>query len=142
MSSWDKTIVGSLVLEEEAVFERQYETASWYTHIKVKAGSYPVYMLLGRPAYAHNEVHYELPGVVVKSHFVNRVFSFSRARVNEDIGKPDIYRRSTPIWSFARSVATGCKYYSYDKKPYHYTSRMSTSFRVACSGLRIYNLCV
>lgn len=75
--------IGTATLRETKTFRNSYETASWYTDVEVPAGTVTdirtdgYWIIVGRGE-----------GTIVSSYFVNRVFTSSSAKVNEDVGKP------------------------------------------------------
>lgn len=124
-----KTRIGTYVLTESKTFTRTYETASWYTNIEVPAGEYPIYATVrdGKVSSTWGEgPSYSLPGVVTASYFVNRLFTASSARVNEDVGKPDTYAASTYCYALAKAVLDGADWVrlepGFEARPIHFVS--------------------
>ena len=100
--------IGTYVITEPTVFTRTYETASWYTNIEVAPGEYDITAVVrdGKVSSSWGEEPtWSLPGVVVASYFVNRLFTASSAHHNEDVGKPDTYHGGTYGYALAGVVA-------------------------------------
>lgn len=85
------TLIGYVTLAHEREFTQTYETASWYTRVMVPAGRYPVTGYVSRGTIDNWGVCVHMRGTVTASYFVNRVFTSSSARINEDVGKPFDY---------------------------------------------------
>ena len=96
----------TFVLTEPKVFTQTYETASWYTDIEVPAGEYPIVYTDANHQVVDPEVTraywagVKLEGVIVASHFENRVFSSVSFRDNADVGKPATYHFGTYAYMF------------------------------------------
>ena len=80
--------IGTLTLPKAHTFERRYETASWFTKIRIPAGEYPVV----RVTYWHNNTQLrcviaKLPGVEIDSYFVDRIGPHSTSRRGEHNGR-------------------------------------------------------
>lgn len=92
MKILSERVIGSLVLPEGHTFTRHYETASWYTDIRVADGTYDV-VLKSYEINGHTRtvVTCSLPGVVTGSSFTDRLFHCSSTHVNEDVGKADTW---------------------------------------------------
>ncbi len=110
-----KQTIGKFILKKATRFQTSEQTACNYRTIEVPAGEYPITM--GK--------HYEggmvmtdilLPGIIVESHFVNRLFaSSSMADTSSEIGKPYEYRLDYYQWTLAEMVATGDERIKLDK---------------------------
>ena len=61
--------IGYLILSEARTFQRAYETACNYALIEVPAEEYPVFEC----SHIRGMVRASLPGVLTKTHFVNRL---------------------------------------------------------------------
>lgn len=96
-----KTEVGSVTLATEQVFRQLYETASWYTDVKVEPGVYPVfrYVWRGRVTFG-----VEMPGVVVGSLFVNRILDCASVEKDERIGDAFEWREQIEEYCFHESA--------------------------------------
>lgn len=81
------------VVEEDKVFTKTYETASWYKEVLVKKGDYPIkYTDISGHEVAPEDSYYGivvLPGKVVSSYFENRVFTSSSSEVDKCVGEDE-----------------------------------------------------
>ena len=87
--------IGTFTVAEPTVYRKSYETASWYTEVEVQPGEYEVktdgYWAL-----------VTMPGKIVGSYFVNRVFHASSHHKDEDVGKDATYTIQTQMFSLDR----------------------------------------
>lgn len=100
--------IGTLVLAEPTVFTRTYETASWYTKIEVPAGEYEITAVVrdGKVSSTWGDnPRWSLPGTVVASYFVNRLFTASSSEVDRNVGNSDTYVSGTYGYALAGIVA-------------------------------------
>lgn len=78
------TQVGTFTLKENTVFDQSGETASWFWKIEVPAGEYKVVEHRQQSGVFYVS---DLDGVCVRSHVVNRLFSETSVKEDEDKGK-------------------------------------------------------
>jgi hypothetical protein len=86
--------IGTITLAEPETFRQSYETASWYTDYAIPAGTYDVYAHVewtsdggGRSQMPYYGVSYACKGTVTGSLFINRLFTASSVKKDEDVGQ-------------------------------------------------------
>ena len=86
--------IGTITLTEPTTYRQDYETASWYTDYAIPAGTYDVFGHVewtfdggGRNQIPYYGVSYAAKGTITGSLFVNRLFTASSAKKDEDVGQ-------------------------------------------------------